>query len=149
MRLNGVERRHQPLNRPSARARILRQQRLAALSDVLHDGSGLEQHEAVFLEDRHLAEGLQRPVLRLVLIALAQQTAPVWQAGLLQRPAHAQIPYLTPSELGNPFESGNRDHEVSLLPEAIGSVYPYDVRDKVTSTRCREPSTRESRPARD
>jgi hypothetical protein len=34
-----------------------------------HYGSGFEEDEAVFLEDRDLPEGLQRAILRFVLVA--------------------------------------------------------------------------------
>src|SRR5262245_29114488 len=109
-RLDGIERGDQPLRRAGARPRLLRQQCLAALADVEHDGARLEQHEAVLLKDRHLAEGLQRAIVQLVLIALAEEPRPVWQAGLLQRPARAQIAHLTLSEIRDPSKGRNRDH---------------------------------------
>ena len=62
-----------------ARARapgVLRQERLAALADVEHDGAGFEEHEAVLLEDRHLPERLQRAIVGLVLIALLEEARP-------------------------------------------------------------------------
>jgi hypothetical protein len=34
-----------------------------------HDSPGLEEHEVVFLKNRHLPEGLQRAIVRFVLIA--------------------------------------------------------------------------------
>ena len=71
--------------------------------------------EAVFLEDRHLPEGLQCAIVRLVLIALPEEARPVGQAGLLQRPARAQIAHLALGEVRNPFEGGNRDHAMSSL----------------------------------
>ena len=94
-----------------ARARrVLRQERLAPLADMEHDGAGFEEDEAVLLEDRHLPEGLQRAILRLVLIALLEKARLVRQARFLQRPARAQIAHLALGEVRNPFESGDRDH---------------------------------------
>jgi hypothetical protein len=49
-------------------------------------------------------KGCSARILRLVLIALLEQARLVRQAGFLQRPARAQIAYLTLGELGNPFE---------------------------------------------
>ena len=89
--------------------------RVAALADMEHDGPGFEQHETVFFEDRYLPEGLQRAIIRFVLVALLEQARPVGQAGLLQRPARAQIAHLTLGEIWNPFESGDRDHVVCSL----------------------------------
>lgn len=98
-----------------ARARLLRQEHLAALADVQDDGPGFEQREPVLLEDRHLPEGLQRAVLRLVLVALREQAGPVRKARLLQRPAHAKIPDEASREIGNPLEGGYRDHAVHSI----------------------------------
>src|SRR5499426_2069479 len=98
-----------------ARTRLLRQERLASVADVEHDGSGLEEVEAVFLEHRHLSERLQRAIVRFVLVALFKETRPVRQAGCLQRPAGAQIAHLALSEVRNPLESGDRDHAVCSL----------------------------------
>jgi hypothetical protein len=70
-------------------ARVLGQQRLAPFADVQHDGAGFEQHEAVVLENRHLAERLQRAVVGLVLVALLEQARLVRQSGLFERPACA------------------------------------------------------------
>ena len=71
---------------------------------------GFEQHEAVFLEDRHLPEGLECAVIRFILIALFEETGFVGQAGFLQRPARAQIAHLALGKLRDPFESGDGDH---------------------------------------
>src|SRR5262249_17761096 len=95
-----------------ARGRLLRQERIASLAHVEHDGPRFEEDEAVFLEDRHLPEGLERAIARGVLIALLEEPSPVGQLGLLERPAHAQIADLAARQVGNPFESGNRDHAV-------------------------------------
>jgi hypothetical protein len=35
----------------------VRQERLAPFADIEHDGSGFEEDEPVFLDDRHLPEG--------------------------------------------------------------------------------------------
>ena len=96
-------------------ARVLRQERLAPFADIEHDGSGFEEDEAVFLEDRHLPEGLQRAIVRFVLIALFKETGLVRQAGFLQRPARAQIAHLALGEIWNPPESRDRDHVVCSL----------------------------------
>src|SRR6185295_20396750 len=101
---DGIERRDQPLRRACTGACVLRQERLASLADMEHDGPGFEEHEAVFLEDRHLPEGLQRAIVRLLLVALLEEPRPVRQTGLFQGPAHAQIAHLTPGEVWNPFE---------------------------------------------
>ena len=93
-----------------ARSCILRQQRLASLSNIENDRSRFEKHEAVFLESRHLPERLQRPIILLILIALFEQPGPVWQACLLQRPARAEVAHLAASKVWNPLEGGNRDH---------------------------------------
>jgi hypothetical protein len=93
-----------------ARARFLRQECLAALADVEHDGSGFEQHEAVFLEDRYLPEGLQCTVLRLVLISLFEQAGLIGQPGFLQCPASAQVAHLAAGKVWNPSERGDLDH---------------------------------------
>ena len=80
-----------------------------------HDGSGFEEDEAVFLEHRHLPEGLQRAIVRFVLIALFEEARLVRQAGLLQRPTRAQVAHLALGEVRNPFESGDRDHAAYSL----------------------------------
>jgi hypothetical protein len=98
-----------------ARTRILRQERLAPFADMEHDGSGFEEDEAVFFEDRHLPEGLQRTIVGFVLIALFKETRLVGQAGFLQRPARAQIAHLALGEVWNPLERGDRDHVVCSL----------------------------------
>ena len=43
------------------------------------DSSGLEEHEPVLFEDRHLTEGLPSAVLRLVLISLLEEAGLVRQ----------------------------------------------------------------------
>src|SRR2546421_5070906 len=110
VRLDGIERRDQPLRRAGARGGVFRQERLAAFADVQNDRPALEQHTAVLLEDRHLAEGLQRTVVGLVLVALLQQTRPVRQSCFLERPTYAQIPHLALCKGGNPAKGGYRDH---------------------------------------
>ena len=82
---------------------------------------GFEQHEAVFLEDRHLPEGLQRAIVRFVLIAQLEEARLVRQAGFLQRPARAQIAHLALGKLRNPFESGNRDHAMCSFAILLGA----------------------------
>jgi hypothetical protein len=111
-RLDGVEGSDQPLCGPGARPRLLRQQRIAALAYVENDGTRFEEGETVLIQDRHLAEGLQGAVFRRVLIALPEEARPVRQAGLLQRPARAQIAHLALCEIRNPAESRDRDHPV-------------------------------------
>ena len=74
-----------------------------------------EEDEALFLEDRHLPEGLQRAIVGFVLIALFKETGLVRQAGFLQRPGRAQIAHLALGEVWNPSESGDRDHVVCSL----------------------------------
>ena len=93
-----------------ARARVLRQERLAPFADIEHDGSRFEEDEAVFLEDRYLPEGLQRAIVRFVLIALFKEAGLVRQPGFLERPARAQIAHLALGEIWDSFESGDRDH---------------------------------------
>src|SRR6476660_2277983 len=78
-----------------------------------HDGPGFEEHEAVFLKDRHLPEGLQRAIVRFVLIAQFEEARLVSETSFLQRPARAQIAHLALGKLRNPFESGDRDHEMA------------------------------------
>src|SRR5215510_3018465 len=126
---DGVERGDKPLRRPRASLGLFRQQRLAPLANVEDDGSRLEEHEAVLLEHRDLAERLQSPILRRVLIALLEEARPVGQAGLLQRPARAQIAHLTLSEVRNPFEGRNRDHWYA----PFGWCADWDVFDLATS----------------
>src|SRR5438552_269315 len=77
---------------------------------MLHDGPGFEEHEAIFLKNRHLPERLQRAIVRFVLIALFEEAGLVRQTGFLQRPARAQIAHLALGKLWHPFESGDRDH---------------------------------------
>src|SRR6202040_3779027 len=80
-----------------------------------HDGSGFEEHQAVFLKDRDLPEGLQRPIVRFVLIARFKEAGLVRQTRFLQRPARAQIAHLPLRKLWNPFESRDRDHAICSL----------------------------------
>jgi hypothetical protein len=98
-----------------ARAHVVRQKRLAPFADVEHNGSGFEEDQAVFLENRYLPEGLQRAIVRFVLIALFEEARLVRQTGFLQRPARAQIAHLALGEIWNPFESRDRDHVVYSL----------------------------------
>src|SRR5262249_46345384 len=44
---------------------------------------GFEEHEAVFLKDRHLPEGLQRAIVRFVLIAQFEEARLVRQTSFL------------------------------------------------------------------
>lgn len=60
----------------------------ATRADMKHDGPRFEEHKAVFLKDRHLPEGLQGPIFRLVLVPLFQEARLVRQSGFLQRPAY-------------------------------------------------------------
>jgi hypothetical protein len=71
---------------------------------VEHDRAGLEQHEAVLLEDRHLSKGLQSAVLRGVLVTLAEQARAVGKICLFERPADAQVAHLPARELRDPGE---------------------------------------------
>jgi hypothetical protein len=62
-----------------------------------------------------MPEGLQRAIVRFVLIAQFEQARLVRQASFLQRPARAQIAHLALGKLWNPFESGDRDHAMAPL----------------------------------
>ena len=90
--------------------RVLRQKRLAPGTDIEHDSAGFEENEAIILENRHLAKGLERAILRRILIALLKKAGPIREACFLQRPAGAQIAHLALSKVRHPFESGDRDH---------------------------------------
>jgi hypothetical protein len=90
---------------------------------------GFEQHEAVFLEDRHLPEGLQRAIVRFVLIAQLEEARLVRQASFLQRPARAQIAHLALGKLWNPFESGDRDHAMCSFAILVASGGRYSAHE--------------------
>jgi hypothetical protein len=62
------------------------------------------KHAAVLLQNGHLPEGLQRAIIRLVLVALLEQARAVRQARFLQRPARAQIAHQALGEIRNPAE---------------------------------------------
>src|SRR5207302_9026167 len=102
------------LPRAGALAGRPREEVLGALADVQSERAAVEQHAAVLLGDRHLAEGLQRAVVGLVLVALLQQTPPVRQPCFLERPARAQVPHLALCKGGNPAKGGYRDHGLLL-----------------------------------
>ena len=72
-------------------------------------------------QGRHLPEGLQRAIIRFVLIALFEEARLVRQTGFLQRPARAQIAHLALGEIRNPPESRDRDHVVCSLAIARAS----------------------------
>jgi len=54
-----------------------------------HDGPGFEEHAPLFLQDRHLPEGLQRAILRFVLIAQLEEASPVRQSSFTAPSARA------------------------------------------------------------
>jgi hypothetical protein len=87
-----------------------------------HDGPGFEEHEAVFLKDRHLPKGLQRTIVRFFLITQLEKPRLVRQTGFLQRPASAQIAHLTLGKLGNPVECGDRDHAICSFAISVAKA---------------------------
>jgi hypothetical protein len=64
-------------------------QRRGELANMQHDGPGFEEHAPVFLQDRHLPEGLQRAILRFVLIAQLEEASPVTQSSFTAPSARA------------------------------------------------------------
>ena len=58
-RLDGIQRSDQPLDGAAARDRIAVAAAPATVAEVQDDQPGLEEDEAVFLEDGHLPERLQ------------------------------------------------------------------------------------------
>jgi hypothetical protein len=76
----------------------------AAGGDVQDDRAGLEEHEAVVLDDRDLAEGLAGAVLGDVDLPVA-----VGHAGLLEGPAHAQVARQALGKGRHPLERGQGD----------------------------------------
>src|SRR5689334_10425320 len=110
MGLDGAQRRDEPLRRTCTGTHILRQESLASLADIKHDGAGFEYDEVTFLEYRHLPEGLYCAIIRRVLIALIEQARAVWEACLLQRPAGAQIAHVPLREGRDRFESRDGNH---------------------------------------
>ncbi len=89
-------------------------------ADVQDNRAAFEQHLAVLLENRHLAERLQRAIVGFVLIALPQQASPIGKPRFLERPAYAQIADLALSERRDPAKGGNGDPGVFSLVVAAG-----------------------------
>ena len=58
VRLDGIERRDEPLRRTCASASVPRQERLGPLANVQNDCAAFEQYLTVLLKDRYLAERL-------------------------------------------------------------------------------------------
>jgi hypothetical protein len=84
-------------------------------SDVEHDRSGLEQHEAVVFEERHLPEGLARAVVGGRLVVGVDQPRAVSEARLFERPPHPKVAHLALRERRHPLEGRDGDHGCSLI----------------------------------
>ena len=113
MRLDRIHRREEPRRRTRPFVGIGRHQRFRPPGDMVEDRTGFEEHQPVFLIDRHLPEGLQtaivlgRPVLEADLPDL------VGKAGLFQRPPEPQVAAQTLGERRHPAERGKSDHAVT------------------------------------
>ena len=81
-----------------------------AIGDVQDDRARLEQRQVAVLEHRHLAERLQGAVGGGLLVVEADQAHFVRQAGLLERPADAQVAHQALRERRHPAEGGDADH---------------------------------------
>src|SRR6185369_14910393 len=79
----------------------------------------LEQHQAVVVDRRHLAEGLHRPVGGRLLVVGPDQHHLVGQACLLERPAHAQVAHQALGERRHPAERAEADH--ALTPASVAA----------------------------
>ena len=110
-RLDRVQRRQHPGAHAGPRRRVARHQRLGVLAQVHDDGARLEQHQAVVVDRRHLAERLHRPVGGRLLVLGADQHHLVGQARFLERPAHAQVAHQALGERRHPAEGAEADHD--------------------------------------
>ena len=84
------------------------------LAEMKQDRAALEDRDVAIGQPRHLAEGLVREMLGLP-VAKRHALDAIGQAGLFQRPAHAQVAHKAPAHFGNPVEGGQREvgHAVS------------------------------------
>ena len=126
-RLDGVQRRQHPGANACPRGGVARHQRLGALAQVHDDGAGLEQHQAVVVDRRHLAERLHCAIGGRLLVVGADQHHLVGDARLLERPAHAQVAHQPLGERRNPAKGAEADHDfapASAVGEGVEHLAP-------------------------
>jgi len=93
LNLHRVERREQPGDRARPRLLINRKERLTPRPNVEHYRAGFEQDEIILFENRHLSERLTRAIFGGRLVVGVNQPRTVCEAGLFERPPHAEIAY--------------------------------------------------------
>ncbi len=103
--LHGIEGGEQPLGGLAAAARVGRHEGGAALPQMKQDRAALEDREVAVGQPGDLGEGLVGEVLRTPVAERGALDA-VGQAGLFQRPAHAQVPHEAARRLGDPVVGG-------------------------------------------
>jgi hypothetical protein len=115
VRLDRVDRGHQPAGHPGPAGRVLRGQALGLLHQVKHDGGRFEHLDLLVPIGRDLAEGLPAAVGLPVPVREVDQNGLVGQAGLLQGPAHAQVAHEALGQGRNPVEGGDLDRHGRAL----------------------------------
>jgi len=120
--LHRAERGEHPGDRSRPGVRVVRQQARTGLGDVEHDAAGLEQHQVAFLVGRDLAEGMKRPVRRLLHLGEGDQADVIRLADLLERPAHAHVAGQALATIGRGLEGGDGG-----LQERCGGVHGDDL----------------------
>src|SRR5262249_30990044 len=106
-----------PLNDAGAALDVARDQLAGLLGQVEHHRGRLGHHEAVVVDDRHLAKGADAPVgLAVKLTAgMVERVDSIRQPGLLERPLRPKVLRLADPLGEDTSEAIKRDHVVSSI----------------------------------
>ena len=108
-RLDGVEGRKHPRDRPRTGIVVGGQQSRMVGGDVEHDRASLEQHETAFLIGRDLPERMQRQMRGFFHRAERHEPDLVGKTRFLECPAHARVARESPAAIGRFFKGGDGD----------------------------------------
>ncbi len=108
-RLDAVQRRDQPGDRPHPLVEVAGKQALVLKAQVDQDRAALEQMHVAVRECGHLPERLLVEIIRRTRVHRVEQSDPVGPLDLLERPADAQVADQPSGEVRNPAESRNLD----------------------------------------
>ncbi len=113
-RLDGIQRGEHPRRRARLTGLISRKQRRTLAADVQHDRARFEEHHVIVLIGRHLRKGLLSTISGGLSFLNRDQVDLIFEPGLFERPARAQIADQSFGKIRNPVGSSDSDHEFLL-----------------------------------